>query len=298
MIPEDIRHFILDQLVDDKVRIFGYEKVSDYLGYENQVKLLLAGLLGIKKFSSNGTTFCLDFLRMSEKIERRYEAVNDFLNRFSIDKLWRDGHQLNNLFKAKTGVILRKEEFPNVLSVDFQDRINISQKMSYMSTISNLDQLKKYFHYSLRSLRKHPFHTEDYELQLERVFEERLAEITDMILNQTKRQMDLIKDFGELHNLANDLLERSLEIGFSDDQKYRLNDLYELRKDILKREKLLEIDRILETIHDTQELDDYWESTKWYLQGNRRFFGKEFENLIAKKFDGGKARVTVRSPAQ
>jgi hypothetical protein len=145
-------------------------------------------------------------------------------------------------------------------------------------------------------LRKHPFQTEDYELQLERVFEERLTKITDMILEQTKKNMDLIKDLRELHNLINDLLERSWDIGFSDDQKYRLNDLYELRKDGLKREKLSEIDSFIETIHDAQELKDYWDTVKWYLQSNRRFFGKEFENLIARKFDGAGNRVKGQQP--
>ena len=104
-------------------------------------------------------------------------------------------------------------------------------------------------------------------------------------------QMDLIKDFKELHNLVNDLLDQSLDIGLSNDQKHRLNDLYELRKDGLKREKLSEIDSILETIHDVDELKDYWVSIKWYLQSNRRFFGKEFENLISKKFDAVRGRI-------
>jgi hypothetical protein len=154
-----------------------------------------------------------------------------------------------------------------------------------MLTINNIDQLKNYFHHSLQSLRKHPFYTEDYGLELESMYEKRLIEITDKLLNQTKKQMDLIKDFKELHNLVNELLDQSLDIGLSDDQKHRLNDLYELRKDSLKSEKLAEIDGILKTINDADELKDYWDSIKWYLQGNRRFFGKEFENLISRKFD-------------
>jgi uncharacterized protein with von Willebrand factor type A (vWA) domain len=195
------------------------------------------------------------------------------------------------LFKAKTGVFLRKERFPNVLSIDFQDRINIHQKISHMDTVSNVEQLKNYFHYSLRSLRKHPFYTEDYERLLEQAFEHRLTQITDTILSQSEKQMALIKDFDELHNLVYDLLERSYDLGFSDDQRHRLNDLYELRKDSLMREKLEEIEEILETVQDAEELQDRWESIKWYLQGNRRFFGKEFENLIAKRFDQVRARL-------
>ncbi len=282
---EETRNFILENLVDDKVRIFGYEKVSSYLSYENQIKLLLVGLLGSKKFRPDNAPICINFLSISEKIEKRYEAINDYLNTLLMEKLWGNRHHLNHLFKAKTGLLLKKEEFLNVLSIDFQDRVNISHKISYMDTINNVEQLKSYFHYSLRSLRRHPFYTDDYELQLEKAFEKRLTEITDTILMQAKKQMDLINDFSELYKLVSDLLDRSWDIGFSGDQKQRLNDLYELRKDSIKREKLSEIDTILERIHDIQELKDYWESVKWYLQSNRRFFGKEIENLIARKFD-------------
>lgn len=290
-LPENSQHFILNQLVGDNVRIFGYEKVAGYLSYENQIKFLLIGLLGAGRFASGAESVRISFLEVSAIIEKRYEAINDFLNGIALEELADSGSKLRFLFKAKSGVVLRKAKRSNVLSVKFHDRLNISQKVSYMNTIDNVEQLKNYFHYGLRSLRKHPFHTEDYELELEKAFERRLVEITDMMLHQAKRQMDLIKDFEELDNLMNDLLERSWDIGFSVEQKHRLNDLYELRKDNLKREKLSEIEGMLKTIHDTQELQAYWDSLKWYLQSNRRFFGKEFENLVAGKFDQLKADI-------
>lgn len=284
-LPEETRHFILNQFVDIKVRIFGYEKISGYLSYKNQIKLLFIGLLGTKKFKPNGAPICLNFLDLSKKIERRYESVNEHLNTISIEKLWGDSKHLNQLFRSKTGVILKREKFTNVLSLDFYDPAGVSKKISYMNTINDVEQLKNYFHYSLRSLRKISFYTEDYERQLEKAFEKRRTAITDMILNQTKKQMDLIKDFGEIHNLVTNLTERSWEIGFSDDQKNRINDLYELRKDSLKRKKLIEIEAVLSTVYDSHELKDYWNSIKWYLKENRGFFGKGFEKLISKKFD-------------
>ena len=290
-LAEDTRHFILNQLADDKVRIFGYEKVSGYLSYKNQVKLLLIPLLAGKKFKANGPYICLNFLGMIGTIEKRYEAVNDCLNALPIEDIWGNKHQLNHFFKATTGLILKKEQFPNVLSIDFKDPVNISKKISYMGTIKNVEQLKNYFHYSLRSLRKHPFYTDDYDLELEETYEKRLTEITHMILTQTKKQMDLVKDFEELHNLVRDLLERSWSIGFSEEQEHRLNDLYEFRKDSLKREKLSEIDNTLRKISDTHELRDYWDSIKWYLQSNRQFFGTEFETLIAERFDEARDRI-------
>jgi hypothetical protein len=288
---EDIRHFILEELIGDKVRIYGYEKVSGYLSYKNQIKLLLVGLAGTRKIRSNDDPISLNFMHMSETVEQRYEAINDFLDGIPALELWDDNSQLNHLFASETGILLRKEHYPNVLSVIFQNRVFITRKIDHMSSISDLEQLKIYFHYSLGSLRNYPFFTEDYEILLEKAFERRMMEITDMILDRTQRQMDLVKDFEDLYKLMSDLVERSRNIGFSPEQEHRLNDFYEMRKNILKREKLSEIEAILESIPDERELKKYWESIKWYLQGNRRFFGTEYELLIAQKFDATNAGI-------
>ena len=290
-LPEPMRHFILDQLIGDRVRIFGYEKIRGFLSYENQIKILFIGLLGIREMESNAHPSSLSFLGMIQEVDRRYEAINDCLNDLSLQKLWEGKHPLAHFLSAKTGILLRKVAFPNLLSVGFQDRISISQKISYLSSINDLEQLKNYFHYSLRSLRKYPFYTDDYERRLEEAFEKRMAEITDMILSRTDKQMGLIKDFEGLHDLVNDLLDRAWDIGFSSEQKHRLNDLYEIRKDALKREKLNEIEGFLGNVSDMDELEDYWRSIKWYLQRNRRYFGKEFEHLIAEKFDAVSAAI-------
>jgi len=294
-LPEGVRHFILEHLVTDEVRIFGFENVGIYLSYGNLIKLLLIALLGSEKFQENERPIRLSFLELAEKIEKRYEAVNDALSNISVERLWDEGKQLDHFFKSKTGLFMEMDEFQRVLSVDFADKVNISQKISYMGTITDVEQLKNYFHHSLRSLRKSPFHTDDYELQLEGAYDKRLVEITDLMLDQTRQHMALLKDLREIHNLFSDLMDRALEIGFTDDQRHRLSDLYEVRKDQIRREKLQEINDLIETIHDPHELRDYWDSVKWYLMHNRPFLGKEFESLIAKKFDEAATRIKKSS---
>ena len=163
-----------------------------------------------------------------------------------------------------------------------------------METITDLDQLKNTFHSQLQSLRRNPFHTDDYELMLEEAFHKRLVEITDLMLDQAKRQMELFQDFKDIHKLYTDLMDRSLEIGFTNDQKNRLNDIYEFRKDKLKREKLNEFNTLIAKISDINELKDYWDGIKWYLLNNRAFIGKGFENLIAKNFDNAIERIKTQ----
>ena len=125
---EAIRHFILEELIGDKVRIYGYEKVSGYLSYKNQMKLLLMGLAGTRKIRTNNDPISLNFILMSETVEQRYEAINDCLDGIHSLELWEDDSQLSHLFASETGILLKKEHFPNVLSVTFQNRVFIARK--------------------------------------------------------------------------------------------------------------------------------------------------------------------------
>jgi hypothetical protein len=222
---------------------------------------------------------------LCNKIEKRYEALNHFLNSLPVERIWNNSPQIAQLFKAKRGLVLIKDAAHNVLSIDFRDRVDIDQKISYMETITNLDQLKNYYYYSLRSLRKYPFQTDDYEKRLETAYEKRMKVITEAMVKKFQEQMEVATEFIELQDLVQNLLSRSYEIGFSREQRQRILDLYELQKEKLRREKLRDIQGVLASIHERQELEDYWNSIKWYLHENRPIVGKEFESLVARQFD-------------
>lgn len=59
------------------------------------------------------------------------------------------------------------------------------------------------------------------------------------------------------------------------------------------RNKFSEIVSRLEAIKDIHELKDYWDSIRCYLQDNRRYLGKEFEILVARKFDEGRRAIAA-----
>jgi len=285
-LPDNIKNFILYNLVGDGIRIFGFENISIFLNYENMIKVLLISLLGADDMRlGSSATICLDFIGLAEKIERRYEVVNDWLNNVTIEEIWKEKDQIRQYHRLKTGLRLNKDEKHKSLTIDFIDKLNISKRIDYMETINDEEQLKNYFHSILRSLRKSSYYTEDYELRLEQAFYLRLKQIADMMIDQSKQQIEMIKDFKEINLYYSSLMDRSLEIGFSEEQKNHLKDIYEITVDNLKREKLEEINRLIGTIQDKEELRAYWDNVKWYLMNNREFLGKEFENLIAKKFD-------------
>ncbi|HYQ59567.1 MAG TPA: hypothetical protein VEP29_00845, partial [Desulfatiglandales bacterium] len=293
-LPEETRHFVLERLVADEIRIYGFESVSAFLNYENMIKLLLISLAAARRFRAKEKPVSLDFLALARRIEKRYEAVNDALSHIPADKVWGSPQGIQHFFKAKEGIVFTGDEKERVLTVDFVDSINIAEKITSVMAIKNLEELKTYFHTTLRFLRKVPFYTEDYEIELENAFETRRLQITDFMVDQIKRQMAQQKDFRNLHEIFQDVMDRALEIGFTEEQKHRLMDLLELRKDQLRREKLEETTRALAKIRDVQELRDYWDGVKGYLIRNRFYLGGEFEKLVAKRFDGTMSALEER----
>jgi hypothetical protein len=255
------------------------------------IKLLLIALLGSQRFAGKGAPIDLDFLSMAEKIDKRFEAVNDFLSNIQVEDIWGNKTLLNSFFKANSGVVLQKDGPHRVLTVDFTDRIHIERKLSHMVKIIDVDQLKAYYNYSMQSLKNSPFFTEDYEALLEESFKKRLREITDLMIDQAKVQMDGLKSFREIDYLYADLINKSLATEFGEDQKHRLNDLYELKKDDVREEKLKEINGLVDKLHDIKDLKLLWEKIKIYLLNNRQFLGKEFENSIATRFDEAAKKI-------
>lgn len=291
LLSEEVKQFIFKHLVRDEIRLFGFETVSAYLTYENATKLLLLSLLAAEALPKNERPVSICFFPLAAKVDKRYEAVNEALGRVSVEQIWKDAPRFHGVFKGKSGMLLTGNETHKVLFIDFKDRIDMAQKMVHMNAITDLEQLKNYFHYSLRSLRKTPHYTEDYEQELEQGFEKRMREITDLMVDEAEFQMSTKKTFRDVHFLHQDLMERALEIGFDEEQKHRLNDLFEMRKDQLRRDKAEEINRVLTGIQDMRELKDYWDSVKEFLLNNRPFLEKEFENLIARRFDQGMANL-------
>jgi hypothetical protein len=284
-LPEYIRHYILNWLVDDKVRLFGYENVTNYMGYENQIKLLLLCLISAETFDLSRSPVSINFLDMCQIIDKRYEAINNYLNGLSIEKIWGYREDPYSLFSEKEGIFFVKEEFPNVLTVRFKEELNIQEKIALIKEIKEMEKLRNYYEKLLNELNSYPFYSDDYKIMLKEAFEKRAKELFEEIVTKAKEKMDQAKDFHQLYLALKDIIKRSESEQIPEEIKNRIIDVYELRRDTLKREKISEIDQRLAELKSLSELNSYWNNVKLYLKWNRQYIGREFELLIAKKFD-------------
>ena len=290
--PEYVRFFILNSLVEDQVRIWGFREVSMFTTYENQLKLLFIALMGTWKIFKNDFPANINFYPIAKVVDRRFEIINEVLRGISVQEIWDKPELLNGFLKGRNGILLRLDMKNRVLNILFKDRMDIEKRIKHIYEIDNLEQLKNYYHYSLRTLRKSPYLTDDYELALEKAYEQRLREILEHVILKARDQMHMMKEPGDVKRLRDDLLGRALEMGLTSEQKDMINDIYELRQEEIKREKLTEILTGIKSISNRDELKDYWDSIKWYLYENRPFLGKEFEILVAREFDKAYAMLS------
>jgi hypothetical protein len=282
-LDEPARHFLLEELTGDRLRIVGLERVSGYLTYENRIKLVLMALLAARQCAPETSGLYLDFHPLERIISRRFEALNRFLGASTPAEIMRRRSSIRKA--AKRGIIFSYHESSNVISVAFQDQLRIPEKIARMEAIDDVEKLKQYFHSSLKALRRYPFNTEDYEHELEKAFERRIKSITDKLMKTGLRQMEQAGDFRELNVIYQYLSDRAWEIGFSEEQLHRLNDAYQLRKEVLKRQKLSEVATVLSSIGSIDELEEYWEKVKGYLKANSPYSGKELDIIVARRFD-------------
>ncbi len=284
-LPEYIRHYILNWLVDDKVRIFGYENVTNYMGYENQIKLLLLCLISAETFDLTHSPVFINFMEICQIIDKRYEAINHYLNSLSVEKIWGYREDPYSLFSEKYGLFFLREEFPNVLTVRFKEKLDIQEKIVSMREIKKMERLRNYYEELLNSFKSYPFYLDDYMIMIKNAFEERAKELFEEIVIKAKEKMDQAKDFHQLYIIFEDIIKKSELDKVPEEIKNRIIDVYELRRDALKREKIEEIDQKLTYIKNISELNSYWDNIKLYLRKNRQYIGRDFELLIAKKFD-------------
>ena len=255
------------------------------MGYENQIKLLLLCLISAETFDLSRSPVSINFLDMCQIIDKRYEAINNYLNGLSIEKIWGYREDPYSLFSEKEGIFFVKEEFPNILTVRFKEELNIQEKIALIKEIKEMERLRNYYEKLLDELNSYPFYSDDYKITLKEAFEKRAKELFEEIVTKAKEKMDQAKDFHQLYLALKDIIKRSESEQIPEEIKNRIIDVYELRRDTLKREKISEIDQRLAELKSLSELNSYWNNVKLYLKQNRQYIGREFELLIAKKFD-------------
>ncbi len=296
-LPEKARQYLLGRLSDmtRPVDLLGLSFVNEYL---NPVNRLAAAVIGLKAADfmdrDEPGPVTVSFHELEEMIQDRYEFINEALSQVDLEELMSDPRAVKRLAAAERGLRLSVNPTERVVSLGFADPLMPDDFKGQAARIKDHDELAQAFYDRLRDLRARPQNTHVYEVALERIFEDRLAEIIAELAQEAAARLLDQQTLEELSAVYQELIDRPAAYNFSAMQLERINNAFELRKEQLRRRLEEEIASRVNKIDRPQELDQLWRRVRVELKNKRRLLGRQLERSIARQFDSRARQMTNR----
>jgi hypothetical protein len=287
-LDEDIRRDLVVKLSpgQDHVRIYGLEYVANRLEPEHYLKLLILAFRVIEHPPGDNTDpWVLDFQDLSRIIDRRWQPLAEELTSFLPGQLFRDGRLLAKISRAWIGLILKSNPKERVVRLLFRDRLQIHRVLERVRNQEDISRLKHVYHRELKRLKNHIYYTEDYQRMLSDAFHERLHELMELTFKKAQRKMRQQRKFSGIERVSDELLALADENAFSEEQLQLVKDMYEFNRDRLRNHRLETIYTDISSCENRDDLIALWNKIRSELVRNRRHLGKEFEDLVTKRFD-------------
>jgi hypothetical protein len=295
-LDQEIRRNLIDKLSPetDRVRIYGLEYVAYHLEPADWLKLLVLAFKALDRFcTTDGKPQVVDLLPLCQIIDRRYQALATDLVSIPMDRLFKDGRLLSRLAKASVGLVLRYSRKDNVVTLLYQDRLQVQRILDRVRSQEDISALKHLYHRELKRLKNHEHPTEDYQKLLSETFHERLQGLIELTLKKAQRKMRQHKSYAGMEKVFAELMALAEENAFSDEQIQLAKDMYEYNRDRLRNLRLEVIYQDIDSCTSKEKLKDLWEKIRAELVGNRRHLGQEFEDLVTKRFDERLRQLTA-----
>ena len=117
-------------------------------------------------------------------------------------------------------------------------------------------------------------------------------------MERTRRRMAQEDDLDRLEALFQEAWEEGQELPLSQDRQQSLRDLFEMHVERLRAQLLEETSLRLAQVESFAQLDELWDQMRQRLSVQRRHFGKDFDLLLAGRFDSRAQELRGSAPAQ
>ena len=117
-------------------------------------------------------------------------------------------------------------------------------------------------------------------------------------MERARKHMAQEDDLDRLEVLFQNAWEEGLELPLSPDRQQSLRDLFEMHVERLRAQLLEETTRRLGQLVSFGQLDELWAQMRHRLAAQRRHFGKDFDLLLAGRFDARAQELRASAPAQ
>ena len=276
--------FCLDHL-GAGLRIYDFHPLARFLKTEECLKLLLIAFQSLHHHSGTkpgGGT--ISFRPLSENIDRRYKALQTMLEDIPFPQrcFEREGPLL--CLQSSGGLYFHVGN--RTISVGYHDATQLDLMKQVLASEWDHERLRRQYEKMIRELReKLPYDPRELEKELERVFEEQRKKINDSILKSLQEPLSKTADFTELKQAQREIEEKLAVLGFTEEQQFLLNEMFEFHRARIRERYLDSIFRAVNAFDSKEALSEFWDRLKHELFSYRSYVGKEYESLIAELID-------------
>ena len=286
------QEFLLNSLADTELplRLAGYSQACRRLTYSNQILVLLLGVSAARRLELKpGPVRTVSFWPLAGVIERRFELINQAVSELKSEELLNKPQTLQKLFRRRDGLTLRYKPQNRTISVGIGEPEEFDRELEGMHRAGDAKELKRIYHGELRKLRLTSYSTLDYQQRLEEVFQARMDELGRQMLDRVREDMAGINAISRLLELYDEAWEEGLELPLAPNRQQSLRDLLEMNLERVRADFLQEMVARLEQTDSLPLLEQFWNQIRDILRLNRDYFGKDFDLIVAERFDA-KAR--------
>ncbi|MFH1033802.1 MAG: hypothetical protein V1806_04790 [Pseudomonadota bacterium] len=287
-LPEEYQGFVQNSLADPgrPVRLICFAEAADRLTYPNQIRLLLLGLTAAAKLDLGlGGALTVSFLPLAKVMATKFELVNEAFSQMNPAVILNRPRGVKGLVGARQGLTLQTDPLARLVSIDIADLARIDRRIEAVRRASQPAKLKRIYHQELKKLKLTTYQTLDYQQRLETAFNENLARLGEAMMERAGKRMEKENDLDRLEELFLAAWEEGQELPLSQDRQQSLRDLFEMHVERLRAQLLEETTGQLAQVRSFAQLDELWDHMRHRLASQRRHFGKDFDLLLAGRFD-------------
>ena len=292
------RGFMLARLADPvrNQQVLEFDRAARLLTYRNQVRLLFLGLWASENLGSRERPFdTISFEPLAEVIDRKFELINQALTKLDPEAMCKKPGLAAEMQKAKEGLALVAGSDGKSLELDFLDLVRFDNRLAALRRSADARVLKNTYHEELRALKMTAYSTLEYQERLDRAFRKRLEELGNDLFQKIRREMQDCQSLPQLAEIFDQAWEDGLELPLSKDHQQGLRDLFDMNAERLRADFIEAVSNDLKKVQNFQELDELWEKVRSRILEQREYLGKDFELVVAERFDRLTWSLRVRS---
>ena len=296
----DHRQFLLRALADPEhpLRLLHFKPAAQLLNYVNQIRLLFLGVsaaLGLELGRESPPL--VSFGPLAQVIDRKFEMVNEALGELRPRDILGHPRILHKLLRSKEGFTLDYDPDLHMLSLDIRDPARLDRKIEAVRRAQTPAKLKLVYDRELKNLELTTHHGLDYRRRMEDAFKHSLSRLGRDMIERMRREMAEARDLDQLEGLFEEAWREGLALPLHQDLQQSLRDLLEMNVERLGGLILADINTRLAQVESLAQLNRLWTQVRGELKNQRRHLGKDFDLMVAERFDRRARELGPARPA-